>query len=433
MRVAVVPGDGIGREVIPAVLPVLSAVADKHALDIRYETFDWGADRWLAEGVGLPPGAIDMLVGDFDGVLLGALGDPRVPDMAHGRDILLGLRRGLDLYVNYRPVELPGGRIDLYRENTQGLYAGVGGTVRRGALADVAIDECVYTRATVRKFVRYCLEDLAQHGRRKATLVHKANAVPHTGALWLEVFREQICEFPGMQAHDQYVDSFCYDFVRTPEAYQGVLAPNLFGDIISDIGAALMGGLGLAPSASVCPETGFGLFEPVHGSAPDIAGKGIANPYGALMTGALMLRHFGAPDAAEELGRGVRAAAGTDAVTPDLGGHGTTRGFAEKVQALLQWNPASAPASVRDTAAVVPHSGRERACLPSPTGQRRYSRLDSLRSWSLAVSMARSTSPSAHPRFPATARSSWTLPGPLCLTGTTSTTIRPATRDCAEP
>lgn len=346
MKVAVIPGDGIGQEVIPAVLPALSAIASKYTLDIEYEIFDWGADKWLAEGVGLPPGAVDMLASEFDGVLLGALGDPRVGDMAHGRDILLGLRKGLDLYVNYRPVDLPSGRIDLYRENTQGLYVGVGGTVRQGLVADVAIDECVYTRATVCKFVRYCLRELSEHGYRKATLIHKANAVPHTGALWLDVFHELITDFPHIQAHDQYIDSFCHDFVRNPGAYEGVLAPNLFGDIISDIGAALMGGLGLAPSASICPESGFGLFEPVHGSAPDIAGRGIANPYGASMTVALMLQHFGALAAAEELRRSVQQVARTDAATPDLGGRGTTREFMEKVQALVQETPAQVLPSV---------------------------------------------------------------------------------------
>jgi isocitrate/isopropylmalate dehydrogenase len=323
-------------------------VADKYGLAIEYEKFDWGADKWLAQGVGLPSGAIDMLAREFDAVLLGAFGDPRVPDMAHGRDILLGLRKGLDLYVNYRPVELPGGRVDLYRENTQGLYAGVGGTVRQGLVADIAIDECVYARTTVRKFIRYCLEDLSKHDYARVTLVHKANAVPHTGALWLDVLHEQIADFPHIQANDQYVDSFCYEFVRNPEAYQGVLAPNLFGDIISDIGAALMGGLGLAPSASICPESGFGLFEPVHGSAPDIAGQGTANPYGAAMTAALMLGHLGAPEAAEELRRCVRAVARTGAATPDLGGRGGTREFMDEVQAMLR---APGPAPVPPSAA----------------------------------------------------------------------------------
>jgi isocitrate/isopropylmalate dehydrogenase len=343
MKVAVIPGDGIGQEVIPAILPALTEVTEKHGLDFDYRLFDWGADRWLTDGVSLPVGAMEMLSEEFDCVLLGALGDPRVPDMGYARDILLGLRRGLDLYVNYRPIELDGGRVDLFRENTQGLYSGIGGTIRHGLVADVAIDECIYTRATVTRFVRYCLAELSRHGDRTATLVHKANAVPNTGALWLDVFYEVVAEFPGIDARDQYVDSFCYDFVRRPVAYQGVLAPNLFGDIISDLGAALAGGLGLAASASICPESEFGLFEPVHGSAPDIAGKGIANPCGAAMTAALLLEHFGAHDAAAELRRAVQQVAMTEAATPDIGGCGSTQAFMDAVIGTLHEAPRSIP------------------------------------------------------------------------------------------
>jgi hypothetical protein len=185
----------------------------------------------------------------------------------HGRAILLGLRTGLDLYVNYRPLFLPGATVHLYRENTEGLYAGVGGTV-----AGTAVDACVYTRPTVERFVRYCLRDLSGKGHRRVTLVHKANAVPHTGRLWQQVFHAELAAFPELTATEEYVDSFCYHLIRDPSRYEGVLTENLFGDIASDIGAALMGGLGFAASANLCPETGFGLFEPVHGSAPDIAG-----------------------------------------------------------------------------------------------------------------------------------------------------------------
>lgn len=337
MRIAVVPGDGIGQEVVPATLPALELLSDALGLDIGYEVFGWGAEEWLASGTGLPDGALEMLARDYGAVFLGALGDPRIPDMAHGRAILLGMRRGLDLYVNYRPIVLAHGVIDLYRENTQGLYAGVGGTVGGNGSVSVAIDECVYTRETVEKFVRYCLRRLQEKGRRKVTLVHKSNAVPNTGRLWQDVFRRETAGFPDLAGSEEYVDSFCYNLVRDPSPYEGVLASNLFGDIVSDIGAALMGGLGLASSASICPETGFGLFEPVHGSAPDIAGKGSANPYAAAMSMALMLDHLGHGEAAGLLRGCVVEAAGSTAATPDLGGQGTTRQFMDKVTTLLQY------------------------------------------------------------------------------------------------
>ncbi|GHF24705.1 3-isopropylmalate dehydrogenase [Streptomyces mashuensis] len=336
MRIAVVPGDGIGQEVVPAALPVLTLLDEAYGLGITHDVLDWGADTWLRTGVGLPEGAIERLTKEYGAVLLGALGDPRIPDMAHGREILLGMRRGLDLYVNHRPVTLPTGVIDIFRENTQGLYVGVGGTVPQGGRTGVAIDECVYTRETVEKFVRYCLGRLRDTGRTKVTLVHKANAVPNTGRLWQEVFRRELEDFPGLEGSEEYVDAFCYHLVRDPSPYQGVLASNLFGDIVSDIGAALMGGLGLAASASICPETGIGLFEPVHGSAPDIAGRGIANPYATVMSLAMLLEHAGHGAPAALLRRCLDEAARGEAATPDLGGKGTTRSFMDAVLALLE-------------------------------------------------------------------------------------------------
>lgn len=337
MRVAVVPGDGIGGEVVHAALPALETLDRRFGLGLKYRVFGWGADEWLATGTGLPDGALEMLRAEYPAILLGALGDPRIPDMAHGRAILLGLRRGLDLYVNYRPIPLPGGTtVELFRENTQGLYSGVGGTVSRGTMAQVAIDESVYTRDTVERFTRYSLGRVRALGCRKAVLVHKANAVPNTGRLWQEVFRHEARAFPELEVSDEYVDSFCYHLIRDPARYQGVLAPNLFGDIISDIGAALMGGLGLATSASLCPETGHALFEPVHGSAPDIAGKGIANPYAALRCLVLMLDHFGHEQPARLLGSCLDEAIRTEAATPDAGGSGTTSSFMTEVMARLE-------------------------------------------------------------------------------------------------
>ena len=323
MTIAVIPGDGIGPEVVDAALAVLPALG----VDLDYDVFDWGAERWLASGVGIPDGGIARLAGGYRAVLFGAIGDPRIPDMAHGRAILLGLRTGLDLYVNHRPIVLPTGTIELYRENTQGLYAGVGGT-----LPEVAVDTCVYTRAAVERFVDYCLP----RARRRVTLVHKANAVPNTGRLWQEVFRAAVERYPGLTATEEYADSFCYHLIRDPSRYEVVLTENLFGDIASDVGAALMGGLGLAASANLCPGSGFGLFEPVHGSAPDIAGKGIANPYGAMLSLAMLLAHLGYGAAAATLRRCLRTALDGPHRTPDLGGTATTAQFTAAVLRLLE-------------------------------------------------------------------------------------------------
>jgi isocitrate/isopropylmalate dehydrogenase len=331
VRIAVVPGDGIGVEVVTESLRVLDEVIARFGLDLAFDVFDWGAQRFVDDGVGLPDGALERLRRDYQAVFLGALGDPRIPDMAHGRQILLGLRRGLDLYVNHRPLDLPHGTVDVYRENTQGLYLGIGGAVSRDGAVAVAIDECVYLRDTVQRFVRFSLGDLVRRGRRRVTLVHKANAVPNTGRLWQDVFWYELQQFPELAGSEEYVDAFCYHLVRDASAYQGVLTDNLFGDIISDIGAALAGGLGLAPSASICPETGMGLFEPVHGSAPDIAGTGAANPYAAMMSLVLLLEHLGLAEPAQAVRAGLVAATRSVAATPDLGGIGTTRTFTDEV------------------------------------------------------------------------------------------------------
>lgn len=321
MRIAVIPGDGIGQEVIPAALRALELLTEEMRLDLDWEAFDWGARRWLADGVGLPDGAVAMLARDYRAILFGAVGDPRIPDMAHGRAIVLGLRAGLGLYVSHRPLFLPGVTVDLYRESTEGLYAGVG-----GAVDGTAVDMCVYTRDTVQRFIRYCLRDLSARGRRRVTLVHKANAVPHTGRLWQQVFHAELAAFPELTAAEEYVDAFCYHLVRDPSRYEGVLTENLFGDIASDVGAALMGGLGFAASASLCPETGFGLFEPAGGSAPDIAGTGVANPYAAMMSVVMLLDHVGYRPAAGHLRECLRAAAPA----------ATTREFTEAVLSTLR-------------------------------------------------------------------------------------------------
>jgi isocitrate/isopropylmalate dehydrogenase len=335
MRIAVIPGDGIGPEVISAAVSALDVLDSMFGLGTELTTFDWGADKWIAEGVGLPAGALQMLQRDFDYILFGALGDPRIPDMAHGREILLGMRRGLSLRVNYRPLYMPDHTIDLYRENTQGEYVGVGGRIESSGLVDVAIDQCIYTRDAVTRFLAYSLADAVAKGRHTATLVHKANAIPNTGALWQDVFWTEIGKHPSLHGTEEYVDSFCYNLIDDPRRYEAVVLPNLFGDIAADLGAFLVGGMGMVPSASISPETGFGLFEPVHGSAPDIVGTGTANPFAATMCVVLLLKHAGRSDAATALRECLELCAASPAATPDLGGQGTTQSFIDAVLAQL--------------------------------------------------------------------------------------------------
>lgn len=341
INIAVIPGDGIGREVIPAALDVLEYLKRRYDLDIEHVVFDWSADRWLKEGIGIPDGGVELLRNEFNAVLFGALGDPRIPDMAHGRAILLGLRRSFDLYVNFRPIyplinpRLPSGLFDfadmrtigIYRENTQGIYQGIGGITTDGENADVAIDVCTYTRKKIEKFLSYALTDALERGMSRITLVHKSNAVNNTGALWQSVFREKMAQYPTLVPSEEYVDSFCYHFVRQPFRYEAIVTSNLFGDIISDLGAAVMGGLGLAPSANICPDSRFALFEPVHGSAPDIAGQGIANPTGAILSLALLLEHHGYSSVASTLRLVLTAKLASGQVTSDLGGTENTAVF----------------------------------------------------------------------------------------------------------
>jgi 3-isopropylmalate dehydrogenase len=342
-RIAVIPGDGIGIEVTREARRVLDALG----LPIDVTEFDWGADRYLRTGETLPQGAIADLRDHHAAILFGAVGDPRVPSNVHAREILLALRFQLDLYINLRPVALfedwltplrdkTARDIDLIvlRENTEGLYAGMGGNFKRDTPDEVAINEDLNTRKGVDRILRAGFE-LAQKRRKKLTMVDKANALEYAHGLWRRAFAALQREYPDVKTNTLYVDVAAMELVRAPERFDVLVTSNLFGDILSDLGAALVGGLGLAASGNIHPGR-CSLFEPVHGAAPDIAGQGVANPLGSILTLALLLDHIGHGEAGTRVERAVRRVVAARQVTRDLGGTLHTTACTDAVLAALQ-------------------------------------------------------------------------------------------------
>ena len=341
-RIAVVGGDGIGPEVTNAAAGVLEAAAGRHDLDLELVVWDLGADRYLRDGVTITDEERDELVGSYDAMLLGAMGDPRVPSNVHARDILLGLRFHADLFINFRPCRLvvpdlcplrdTGSGIDIafFRENTEGLYTNLGGRFKVGTPDEIAIQEMVSTYKGVERIIRAAFEWAAANGRQRVTLVDKANALPNAGKLWRRVFDEVGAEYPGLRQDRMFVDAMAMDLVRRPDTYDVVVTSNLFGDILSDLGAQITGGLGLAPSANIHPGK-WALFEPVHGSAPDIAGTGTANPLAAIACASLILAHLGNDAAAADVEGSIKACLDGGHTTPDMGGGATTAEVGEWV------------------------------------------------------------------------------------------------------
>jgi 3-isopropylmalate dehydrogenase len=330
-RVAVVAGDGIGREVVPQALEVLREVGG-----IDMEELPWSADYYLQTGITIPPDGYDTLR-SFDAVFIGALGDPRVPDNRHARDILLGTRFELDLYVNYRPVKLLDDRLCplknrtrrdvnfvVFRENTEGLYVGAGGRMRPDTDEEIAIQEEVNTYRGVHRIIRYAFEFAQSHALTNVCMADKSNAMTHGHALWQRVFKEIAAQYPGINATHLYIDALAMLLVQSPEQFQVIVTNNLFGDIITDIGGALQGGLGMAASGNIHPHR-TSMFEPVHGSAPPLAGKNVANPIGAILSAALMLETLGRADDARRIERAVEEAVHAGETTHDIGGSLGTR------------------------------------------------------------------------------------------------------------
>jgi 3-isopropylmalate dehydrogenase len=336
-RIAVIPGDGIGVEVTREAVKVLKAATASSRPKLEFTEFDWGAERYLRDGTTLPGDAVSTLRRDFDAILFGAVGDPRVPSNKHAADILLGLRFKLDLYVNLRPVELLDMRLTplrdrttsdvnfvVIRENTEGLYVGVGGHLHRGTPHEIAVQEDVNTRRGVERIIRYAFEYARQHNLDRVCMSDKSNALTFGHELWRRVFSQVKDEHPGIESRHLFIDTLVMELVRDPGQFRVIVTCNLFGDIVSDLGAQLAGGLGLAPSGNIHPGR-LSLFEPVHGSAPNIAGKNLANPCGAVLASALMLDHLGFEPAAEALRKAVRAAVIEKQTTVDLGGTLGTR------------------------------------------------------------------------------------------------------------
>ncbi len=348
MRVAVIPGDGIGKDVTAEAVKVLYAVSEVFGRPLELHPLPWSADHYLATGVTLPSDGYRMLRDQFDAVFVGALGDPRVPDNRHARDILLGARFELDLYVNFRPVRLLDDRLCplkgrtcadvnfvVCRENTEGVYVNVGGRFKAGTDDEIAIQEEINTYKGVSRIIRHAFEYATSQGLTKVCMADKSNAMQQGHALWQRVFKQMADEYPDIHATHQYIDALAMFLVKDPGQYQVIVTNNLFGDIITDIGGALQGGLGMAASANLHPGR-TSLFEPVHGSAPPLAGKNVANPVGAILSTALMLETFGRRDEARAVEAAVEAAVLAGETTADIGGRLGTREVGDAVAARVQ-------------------------------------------------------------------------------------------------
>lgn len=334
-RIAVIPGDGIGHDVIGVARSVLDTVATAHGLRLEYESLDWSCQRYAETGAMMPQDAIDTLR-SFDAILLGAVGWPGVPDHVSLWGLLIPIRRAFRQYANVRPakgltgVESPvrgADRMDLVvvRENVEGEYSEIGGRLNRGFPDEMAVQESVFTRAGVTRIVRYAFE-LAQRRQGHLTSATKSNGIVHTMPFWDEVVREVAADFPDIEWDQQHIDALAARVVSDPTSLDVIVASNLFGDILSDLTAAVSGSLGVAPSANLDPTRTYpSMFEPVHGSAPDIAGQGVANPVAAVWSAAMMLGHLGHDDAAAQVVAAIEESlADARTRTRDLGGRAST-------------------------------------------------------------------------------------------------------------
>ncbi|MBI4853022.1 MAG: 3-isopropylmalate dehydrogenase [Acidobacteria bacterium] len=331
-HIAIIPGDGIGVDVTREAVKVLERVEKVYDIKLKMTHFDWNADKYLSTGITLPEGAMDMFRNEYDAIFVGAFGDPRVPDMKHAADILLGLRFGLDLYINLRPVKplheslIPlKGRtakdinFTVFRENTEGMYVNIGGNFKKGTPDEIAIQEDMNTRKGVERIIVAAFEYAKANGRKRLTMTDKSNVLRYGHDLWQRVFFEVAKGYPDIESNTQFVDAVTMWMVLNPDQYDVIVTNNMFGDIITDLGAALQGGLGMAGSGNIHPGK-VSLFEPVHGSAPKYAGKNIANPLGAILTVAMMLEYVEYKEAANGIEQAVIKALSEGEKTQDLGG-----------------------------------------------------------------------------------------------------------------
>jgi len=339
----VVPGDGIGKEVIAEAVKVVRATGAA----VEFTEFDWSADRYLKDGTTVPANGFTMLASDFDAILVGALGDPRVPSNLHAKEILLGMRFKMDLYANVRPVRLLDAALCplknvrpedvdfvVIRENTEGMYMDMGGVFKQGTPDEVATQEDINTRKGVERVIRFAFELARRQGRRKVLMCDKSNVMTYVGGLWQRAFKEVAREYAGIEAQSMYVDALCMHMVRDPRQFDVIVTNNMFGDILTDLAAALQGGLGMAASGNIHPGR-TSMFEPVHGSAPPFAGKNVANPIGAILSAAMMLEYLGLEREASRIHAAVLESARQKKTTQDVGGTLGTREAGEWIANLV--------------------------------------------------------------------------------------------------
>ena len=347
-RIAVVPGDGIGKEVIPAAIKVVEATK----APVEFTAFDWSADRYLKDGTTIPAGGFTMLASDFDAIFVGALGDPRVPSNIHAKEILLGMRFKMDLYANVRPVKLLDESLCplknakpedvdfvVIRENTEGPYVDAGGVLKEGTADEIATQEDFNTRKGVERVIRFAFELARKQKRKKVLMSDKSNVMTYAGGLWQRVFKLIAAEYSDILSSHMYVDALCMHMARDPKQFDVIVTNNMFGDIITDLAAALQGGLGMAASGNIHPGK-TSMFEPVHGSAPPFAGKNIANPIGAISTAAMMLDHLGLVIEAARINQAVLEAVHQKKTTADIGGGLGTKESAEWIASKAAGNRA---------------------------------------------------------------------------------------------
>lgn len=346
-RIAVVPGDGIGIDVTAEAVKIIQACGEKTGRKVDLVHYDYGADKYLKTGISMPPGGYQDLA-SYDAIFMGAFGDPRVPDMKHAADILLGTRFNLDLYVNYRPVKLYDERLcplkgvkeeevnmAIFRENTEGLYVQMGGNFKKNTPDEIAIQEDINTRKGVQRIIEYAFEFAVKNGRKKVLMSDKSNVLTYGHDLWRRVFKEVGERYPQIEQSAMYVDALCMQMVKNPRNFDVIVTCNMFGDIITDLGAQLQGGLGMAASANIHPG-GAAMFEPVHGSAPQYAGKDVANPFGAILTTELLFEHLQMRDEAQLIERAVIKAIKENQTTKDLGGSLGTRATGDFVAKTIR-------------------------------------------------------------------------------------------------
>lgn len=348
-RIAVIPGDGIGKEVVPEGLRCVEKAAGRYGIDLAFEQFDWGCGFYEKHGRMMPEDGIGRL-SSFDAIFLGAVGWPTVPDHVSLWGLLIPIRRRFEQYVNLRPVRLfagvpsplankKPGDIDflIVRENCEGEYSEIGGRLYQGTEAEMAVQESVFTRRGVDRILRFAFELAKSRPRKHLTSATKSNGIIHTMPFWDERFRAMAARYPEVATAQYHIDILCAHFVRFPERFDVVVGSNLFGDILSDLGPAVTGTIGIAPSGNINPEREYpSMFEPVHGSAPDIAGKKIANPIGQIWSGAMMLEHLGYPDAAAAIvGAIERVLASGRVLTPDMGGKASTEELGKAIESEI--------------------------------------------------------------------------------------------------